>query len=292
MAVYGMTEKPLLADEQAIEKRDELVELGYTVIPGVLDQEFLEELRLWSDGVFEQRAVDPRFRYQGSDIHVVTPRHWKTLEDQSETDKRFSHPIVERILDYPLQRELCRQLQLENLESSESVILLSKPAYGPPLYWHQDCMFWNSPRAATPWPTRIFLSYYLVDTHRDNGCLKVIPGTHRQWIDLHDILPNAHEPEIQAIDDLSHDVFMDRSDAVDVPLKAGDLVIADCRLLHSAGPNLTDQRRTLTLAWHDCLSFPEPPSWWTGDVPEVVKNADPSATYETTRMPSEYLGAV
>ena len=38
----------------------------------------------------------------------------------------------------------------------------------------------NSPEAVTPWPTRIFLSYYLTDTVRENACLRVIPGTHRK----------------------------------------------------------------------------------------------------------------
>ena len=280
-----------LTDEDAIAKRDELVELGYTVVPQLLDERFIEELRVWSDDVFERLSVDPRLRYQGSDIGVVTERHWKTLEDPTVSEKRFSDPIVERILDYPDQLEACRRLQLENLTSSEGIILLSKPAFGPPLYWHQDCMFWNSPRAATPWPTKIFLSYYLIDTNRENGCLRVIPGSHRVRIDLHDILPNAHEPEIQAIDDLDDDVFMDRDDAVDLPMAAGDLVIADNRLIHGAWPNQTDQRRTLILAWHDVLSYPEPPSWWTGEVPEVVRNADLTRTYETSRTPSKYLGA-
>ena len=278
-----------LTDKEAITKRDELVELGYTVVPEVFDETFLEELRVWSDDIFERLPVDPKFRYQGSDIHVVTERHWKTLEDQSVTEKRFSDAIVERILDYPGQLEACRRLQLENLKSSESIILLSKPPFGPPLYWHQDCMFWNSPRAATPWPTRIFLSYYLVDTNRENGCLRVIPGSHTKRSDLHDILPDAHESEIQAIDDLDHDIFMDRKDAVDLPMAAGDLVIADSRLIHGAWPNQTNQRRTLILAWHDVLSYPGPPRWWTGEVPEVVKNADLDVVYEASRTPTEYI---
>ena len=279
-----------LSDEDAIRKRDELVELGYTVVPGVLEAPFLDELRVWSDDIFRRLPVDPRFRYQGSDISVVTDRHWRTLADQTETEKRLSDPIVARILDHPRQLEACREIGLENLKSSESIILLSKPPFGPPLYWHQDCMFWNSPRAATPWPTRIFLSYYLIDTTRENGCLRVLPGTHRKRIDLHDLLPDAHAPEIQAIDDLSHAVFMDRADAIDLPMGAGDLVIADNRLLHGAWPNQTNQRRTLILAWHDVLSFPEPPSWWTGVVPEVVSEADPSVAHEATRTPSAYLG--
>ena len=82
---------------------------------------------------------------------------------------------------------------------------------------------------------------------------------------------------------------MDHPDAVDVPLKAGDLIIADARLLHAAWPNRTAQRRTLVLAWHAVFSFPRPPSWWDGPIPDVVRNADPNATYEATRTPSSHL---
>ena len=185
-----------LTGEQALGKRDELVESGYTVVPGVIEPAFVAELRAWSEQVLRQRPVDPRYRYQGSDIAVLTPGYWAKLAgaDRIETAKRFSHPLVERILDYPPLLEACRRLGLENLRSSESVVLLSKPPGGPPLYWHQDCVFWNSPRAATPWPTRI------------------------------------------------------------------------------------------------SLSFPEPPTWWTGPVPEVVRTAAPAAAFEWTRTPSRYLG--
>jgi ectoine hydroxylase-related dioxygenase (phytanoyl-CoA dioxygenase family) len=150
-------------------------------------------------------------------------------------------------------------------------------------------MNWNSPAAATPWPTRIFLSYYMTDTNRQNGCLRVIPGTHRRRIDLHELLPNAHEPEIQSLDDLGHPAFLDRDDAVDVPLRAGDLVIGDARLMHGAWPNQTDQRRTLILAWHDVFQFPQPPSWWTDEVPQVVRAAEPGTSYEPDRRPGHHL---
>ena len=85
------------------------------------------------------------------------------------------------------------------------------------------------------------------DTTRENGCLRVIPGTHRKRIPLHDVLPDAHGSEIQAINDLDHPIFMDHPDSVDVPLTSGDLIIADARLLHAAWPNQTAQRRTLVL---------------------------------------------
>jgi len=36
-------------------------------------------------------------------------------------------------------------------------------------------MNWGHASATTPWPSRVFLSYYTVDTNRENGCLRVIP---------------------------------------------------------------------------------------------------------------------
>ena len=280
---------PILTPAEVLRKRDELIELGYAIVPGVLQNPLLDELRAWSHDVFERLPVDPKYRYQGSDIHVSTERLWNTQPDQQANERIFADPIVEKIIDYPAQREACRLLQLEGLEARDVIILLSKPAYGPPLYWHQDHTNWNSPEAASPWPTVIFLSYYLSDTTRENGCLRAIPGSHRKRIAMHDILPNAHSPEIQAIDDRDSPVFMDHSDAIDVPLKAGDLIIADARLLHAAWPNKTAQRRTLVLAWHTVFPFPLSPSWWNGPIPDVVCNADPNATYEATRTPSPYL---
>jgi ectoine hydroxylase-related dioxygenase (phytanoyl-CoA dioxygenase family) len=176
---------------------------------------------------------------------------------------------------------------LEGLSDTGGIIILSKPPHGPALYWHQDNMDWNHPKSALPWPTTIFLSYYLVDTTRENGCLRVIPGTHRKRIPFHDQLPDAHGMEIQAADE-SHTAFMTHPDEIDVPVAAGDLVIADGRVLHAAWPNNSDQPRPLILAWWRVFPFPSIPSWWTGEVPAEV-HSEPDAVYERTRKPSQYL---
>ncbi len=201
-----------LTDEEALTKRDELVTDGYTCIPRVMSRSLLDRLCAWSDEIFDRVTVKHKIRYQGSDILVSTERNWSP--DREPEDNRFPDPIAEEIIDQPDQLSVCRQLGLENLVSDDVVIILSKPGYGPPLYWYQDFMKWQSPEAATPWPTRIFLSYYLTDTTRENGCLRVIPGSHGRRHELHDTLPAAHGEEIQAIDDLSHSAFADYPDAV------------------------------------------------------------------------------
>lgn len=276
---------PLLSTEEALSKRRQLVEDGYCVIPGVLPPGFIEELRAWSDDLLARRPVPERYRYQGSDIHVATQRrHAAGRVGDYETWS----PMSDRLIDWPPAWEACRLMGLEDQRADDSVLILSKPAHGPALYWHQDWMQWDSPASATPWPSRVFLSYYLTDTTRENGCLRAIPGTHRKRIPLHDLLPAAHEKEIQAQDE-SHPAFMDHPDAVDLPVKAGDLVINDARLLHSAWPNRSDQRRTLLLQWHNVFRFPNPPSWWESEIPEEVRNADPNAAYPANRVPGKYL---
>lgn len=278
----------MLDKAESIRKRNELIDLGYTIVPGVMTDPFLSEVRDWTEDVFDRVEVDPRFRYQGSDVHVSTPRKWATVE-REPTDQHFSDSIVERLYDLEEAKRVCDALMLEGTQGSDTAIILSKPPFGPPLYWHQDHMNWNHPESLAPWPIKVFLSYYMTDTTKENGCLRVIPGTHRHRISLHDILPNAHEPEIQAIDDLSSPVFQDHPDAIDVPVKAGDLVIADSRMLHAAWPNQTDERRTLVLLWHDVFPFPTLPSWWEGEVPEEIGNPDPDIEVERTRTPGKYL---
>ncbi len=278
-----------LTRAEAVEKRDQLVDDGYTVIPKVVAEPMLDELRVWTENYFATHEVDPKYRYQGSDIQVIPPDRWD--ERPRELSERvFPDPIAERFLAYPELRAACEAIHLEDLTPSGGIIILSKPPKGPPLYWHQDFMNWESPEAATPWPTKVFLSVYLTDTTLANGCLQVIPGTHTKRIELHDTLPDAHEADIQAVDDHEdHAAFAEHPDAVDLPVSAGDLIIADARVMHAARANTTDARRTLVLAWHDVFPFPNAPSWWNRPIPDEIRDADLTATYESRRRPTAYI---
>ncbi|MDE2903912.1 MAG: phytanoyl-CoA dioxygenase family protein [Chloroflexota bacterium] len=278
-----------LPPAEATEKRDQLVDEGYTVIPNVVAEPMLDELRAWTEDYFANHDVDPKYRYQGSDIQVIPPGRWDE-RPREQSDRVFPDPIAERFLAYPALRAACEAIQLEDLTSSGGIIVLSKPPKGPPLYWHQDFMNWESPEAATPWPTKVFLSVYLTDTTLANGCLQVIPGTHTRRIELHDSLPDAHGADIQAVDDHEdHAAFAEHPDAVDLPVSAGDLVIADARVMHAARANTTDARRTLVLAWHDVFPFPNAPTWWTRPIPRAVRDADLTETYESRRRPTAFI---
>ena len=171
-----------------------------------------------------------------------------------------------------------------------SIIILTKEAGGPPLYWHQDWMQWNDPLSLSPWTQKFALNYYLTDTSVENGCLKVIPGSHLKRFAIHDRLVPAHEQGARFIDEDDPVMFSEDPDQVEVPVKAGDLVLLDARILHAADRNQTDERRTLVLAWH---RRPENtvPDYWQGKIPEALAQRDPEHDFEGSRIPGEYLRA-
>merc|ERR1711939_113912 len=99
-------------------------------------------------------------------------------------------------------------------------------------------------------PHQVFAMYYLSDTTVQNGCLTVLPGTHRTPHKMHDVLAGvaAHSDTARNKDlnNLGPEfVTGDEKDAVDVCVKAGDVVIGDNRVLHGARANHSDDRRTV-----------------------------------------------
>ncbi len=101
--------------------------------------------------------------------------------------------------------------------------------------------------------------YYLTDTRRENGCLRVIPGSHATHHPLFDVIAEPHSEEISRAEDMDRAEFAVRPDEVDVPARAGDLVVGDARLLHATHGNGSDEQRTVLTLWYqpDYGSLPE-----------------------------------
>ena len=256
------------------QKLGQLVRDGFCVIDDVLPEYFLVELQHTSNRMIDAvETPPPHWKFQGSDIHVP------------ENDD----PIMDRLLHWSKMRDTLQIMGLDDFSLPRQVQIISKPPGGEALYWHQDWTNWNDPISCAPWPQYLFLSYYLTDTTIVNGCLRVIPGTHRRRIDLHDRLTAAHgKGAYQIVDARTHpDMFCDHSDAVDVTVKAGSLVIAEGRVLHAARANHGNSRRTLLLSWSSRPATV--PAYWEDDTPEAIRNRNPDAQYEATRIPGQYL---
>ena len=211
--------------------RRQLIQDGYCRVPQVAPPDLIEKTRAFSEDLADGLSDEEKElrRLQGSRIAV------KELEEMV--------PLI----TLPATLEVFRSMGYQSPKYYSGYIISKPPEVAPPLFWHQDGITWDEPLSYTDTPAQVFLMYYLIDTNLENRCLRVIPGSHRHRHRLHG-LPQAHADEIQAAGD-DHPASQQDPDEVDVPVKAGDLVIGDARLLHSAHPNHSARRRTVITLW-------------------------------------------
>ena len=128
---------------------------------------------------------------------------------------------------------MCRQLLGDSAGLVFEHAILKPPRVGGATPWHQDEAFYErytNYRAITVWMA-------LQPTNPENGCMQYIPGSHREPLWTHRSVND--DPRIHGLEA----VGVDTEAAVLCPLPAGGATFHDCRTLHGAGPNLSDQPR-------------------------------------------------
>ena len=122
---------------------------------------------------------------------------------------------------------------------------------------------YTNPGASSGWPAN--LTYGAAQsvtgayTNSQNGCLRVVPGSHLKRHRLHDEISPRHTDELRAYANPDDPGFSQVADEIDVPVRAGDLVIGYGSLLHASHANQSDERRTVLTMWYypDFTNLPE-----------------------------------
>ena len=101
--------------------------------------------------------------------------------------------------------------------------------------WHQDSVYsgWHLTPSVSAWIA-------LTASEPANGCMRVVPGTHKQGVLEHD---NVQDPNLlnKRGERLRMDV--DESEAVDVVLKPGEMSLHHTNIVHGSNPNTSDGPR-------------------------------------------------
>ncbi len=101
--------------------------------------------------------------------------------------------------------------------------------------WHQDSTYWGlePPDVISAWLA-------LSDAPLESGAMKFLPGSHkwqqvehRDTFDENNLLTRGQEITVE----------VDETQAVDVPLKTGEISLHHVRLAHGSYPNTTNDRR-------------------------------------------------
>jgi len=114
-----------------------------------------------------------------------------------------------------------------------SYAISKRPHDGLPVAWHQDAAFF--PIA----PMSTFTLWLAVDaSHRGNGCMQVLPGSHR----ARRVVPHVVDQDGGSVLPL-HLSGLRVDSAVDVEIPAGGFSVHDPFLLHGSPPNISSERR-------------------------------------------------
>ena len=128
--------------------------------------------------------------------------------------------------------DLVAQLLGDDIDVFQSMFILKNPgAWGQP--WHQDSYYFNFNHQP-----QIGLWLAISEATLENGCLSVLPGSHKGPIRKHhpDRRPGANQGYMEILD-------LDDGDAVPVLMQPGDLLVFHSYLLHKSVDNLGQGRR-------------------------------------------------
>ena len=208
-------------------------ELGYLVVPDVLDAPMLAEVRRMVDGIVADAGK------------VATHTEVYDLEDSHSSEQPRVRRIKTPHKHFPFFAELTRnpritailaQLLGHDIRLHGSKLNMKSAGFGAAVEWHQDWAFYphtNDDVLAT--------GIYLDDCDMQNGPLLVVPGTHKGPVYDHHAngyFVGGMNPEIDGLD---------YSKAVPLMGKAGSMTIHHVRLVHGSALNTSAQPRRLLL---------------------------------------------
>ncbi|MEZ6114948.1 MAG: phytanoyl-CoA dioxygenase family protein [Pirellulaceae bacterium] len=195
---------------------------GYlTGLPVFTDAEIVEH-RAYFDDLLARTLAEGKDSYSISSAHLRHRRVWQILTEP-------------RIVDY------VADLLGPNVVGWGSHYFCKMPRDGKAVSWHQDASYWPLTPSKT---VTVWLA--IDDADRENGCMRVIPGTH-----LHGHLEYRESDTVennvlnQTIDQIER-----FGEAADIVLRSGQISIHSDLLLHGSEANNSDRRRCgLTLRY-------------------------------------------
>ncbi|MFS4467470.1 phytanoyl-CoA dioxygenase family protein [Maribacter sp. 2210JD10-5] len=116
-------------------------------------------------------------------------------------------------------------------------VMQKEPKVGGAWEWHQDFGYWH--RSGFLFPQMLSVMVALTQATEENGCLKVLKGSHKLGLVQH-----GFEGEQVGIEQSLIDGLLERDyEPVLVELEPGDTLFFHCNTLHTSAANLSDHPR-------------------------------------------------
>lgn len=191
--------------------------------------------------------VTPDFRLDETTLNGIREAHARLINRHPEFSDYCSALLAYDTWFLNVAREPAILDMVEQVIGSDFALwnssFFAKPArIGTRTPWHQDGEYWPIKPLAT---CTVWIALDASTT--ENGCLRVIPGSHRsKQLARHN---RSDAPNIALNLELDQNAF-DESKAVDIVLQPGEVSLHDVYLYHGSEPNLSDHpRRGMTLRY-------------------------------------------
>lgn len=203
---------------------------GYIAVQGVLTEEEVGELRAVTDEfVARSREVTDH-----TDVFDLEPGHSAAsprLRRLKHPHKQ--HPTYDRVLRNDRILDIVSQLIGDGVRFQNTKLNLKSPEFGSPVEWHQDWAFYPHTNDDV-----LAVGVAIDDMMLVNGCLMVVPGSHRGPL-------HSHHQDGYFVGAVPPNGLAEQ--AVPIELRAGGISVHHARLLHGSAPNNSDRPRRFLL---------------------------------------------
>lgn len=225
----------LTADELASHERD-----GFVTVPQLLTP---DEVTTYS-AELDRLATDPAVRADERTIVEKTSQQVRSIFEVH----RLSDAIAALLAD---ERVAGRARQILGSEVYVHQTRINyKPGFGGGgFYWHSDFETWHA-EDGMPSPRAVSISISLTENFAHNGCLMIMPGSHRTFVSCVGETPaenykeSLREQEIGTPDPGSLTTLADARGIQMFTGAAGSATLFDSNCMHGSGSNITPYPRS------------------------------------------------
>lgn len=225
---------------------------GYAIVRGLAPADQLARLR----AVALAHLAEPRLpveyeadtQYPGAPASIDAPggRTVRRLLQAYARDPVFREWALSPLIGARLAQLLGAQALLS--QAHHNCVMTKNPAFSSVTQWHRDIRYWSFER-----PELVSVWLALGEERLDNGCLLLLPGTHRMEFQPHQLDAAQF---LRAELEQNHALLTTQ---IAAQLHAGDVLFFHCRLFHAAGNNrTTDTKLSVVHTYHTADNRPLP----------------------------------
>lgn len=249
------------SDPSALKTFDEQ---GFLVIRGLAPPKAVAAMRAAAEADLETAKppveLEADVRYPGAPTAANEPGGGtvRRLLRAFERDNSFRNwALSPQLLN--TARQLLGDSDIRLVQTHHNCVMTKHPRFSSATYWHQDIRYWRFAKNAlvNAWTA-------LGDETRDNGCMRVIPGSHRM-----NFAPGQYDEARFFRRDLEENRTLIKQ-SVRCELAAGDVLFFHSGLLHAAGRNLTGERKLAVVFTYRAADNPPEAGTRSASLPDIV----------------------